>query len=536
MQVSEPERSLWSNPTDVVQCLLGLLSLAFSLYATSVGFHNTIFDFHGFRQAQTAISTDSILHGGSILKYELPVLGPPWSVPFEFPLYQMIVAGVVKCLTTALDETGRFVSILCYYLCFLPLASILVRLGLRGTQLVAPLALFAVSPLYVFASRLFMIESTALLLSLLYADQMFRLVWGEKRWQVRHMIGATFLGVLAGIVKVTTLAPFFALGASLAAWRIWVDREKGQVSLRTPALQTLCCIVLPVAATWRWTKFADSVKEQNPFGAVLTSKALTAWNFGTFAERLHPRLYLQLFEGADNHVGSVWVAVAVLAVYTWMYRRWNRIAAACVVLYIGAMLLFFNLHVIHEYYSYANAIFLVVGVGTLISSMMKGPGRAAWVGVALLILEMGACGFRYFTHFYPVQHNNAAGRPQAAATIDRVTKADDVIVVVGLDWSAELPYQSHRRAIMDATFGSTRQTAIPGPLLQAAIANAHAYHVTAVVACAPGRYVPYLPVVLQQADMRSSTNLHADDCDIYQRKTTGAVAESRNQAHPDPRR
>ncbi len=49
------ERTVW---------FLGLVGIVFSFYAISIGFDNTIFDFHGFRQAQTAISTDMMLHGG----------------------------------------------------------------------------------------------------------------------------------------------------------------------------------------------------------------------------------------------------------------------------------------------------------------------------------------------------------------------------------------------------------------------------------------------------------------------------------------
>ena len=131
--------------------LLGVLGLGFSFYATSVGFYNTLFDFHGFRQTQTAISADSIMQGGSFLRYETPVLGPPWSLPFEFPLYQGIVAAAARAFSTPLDQTGRFISIVFYYLCFFPLFSILSCIGLRGTEMVPSLALFAVSPIYVFS-------------------------------------------------------------------------------------------------------------------------------------------------------------------------------------------------------------------------------------------------------------------------------------------------------------------------------------------------------------------------------------------------
>ncbi len=234
------KNKLRSSPIEIVVWLLGIVSLGFSFYATSVGFDNSLFDFHGFRQTQTAIAADSIMHGGGFLHYETPVLGPPWSLPFEFPLYQGIVAGVAKTLSTPLDQTGRFVSILCYFLCFFPLASILSSIGLRNVGMIPPLALFAMSPLYVFVSRLFMIESMAMLFSLLYADQMFRLVLGHRQWPYRHIVGAAVFGVLAGLVKVTTLAPFFALGSCLAAWGFWRDHRSWKVQIQNDGFGSPC--------------------------------------------------------------------------------------------------------------------------------------------------------------------------------------------------------------------------------------------------------------------------------------------------------
>ena len=526
MTFLDPKRKFRFTSIDAVIWLLGLLSLAFSFYATSVGFHNTLFDFHGFRQAQTAISADSIMQGGSFLRYETPVLGPPWSLPFEFPLYQGIVAGLAKTFSTPLDQTGRFVSILFYYLCFFPLASILSTVGLRGTEMIPSLALFAMSPLYVFVSRLFMIESTALFFSLLYADQMFRLVLGDRQWQYRHIAGGAVFGILAGLVKVTTLAPFFALGTCLAAWGLWKDREGGEPDGKMVAAISLFCVVLPVAATWEWTKFADGVKAQNPIGVYLTSKALSAWNFGTFGERIHRRFLIRLWSAADNHLGSVQLAVVVLLVYIWLCRRWNWIAVACLSLYVGTILIFFNLHLVHEYYPYANAIFLLVATGALITSVLKIRGRRAWIGVALLVLQMAACGDRYFTHYYPIQKKNALGRPDATALVDRVTTPRSVILILGLQWSAEFPYQSHRRAIMDAFFPQWDAWSV-GPV-EHAIANEGPRNVAALVACDQGRYGLRLSTYLQDLGLTHSTGLHADNCDIYEQTSgVGSIPQTR---------
>jgi hypothetical protein len=171
---------------------------------------------------------------------------------------------------------------------------------------------------------------------------------------------------------------------------------------------------------------------------------------------------------------------------------------------------------VHEYYPYSNAIFLLVAAGALITSVLKIPGRRAWIGVALLVLQMAACGFRYFTHYYPIQSRNATGRPEAAALVDSTTGPKSVILILGLDWSSEFPYQSHRRAIMDATFGQKPDSWSTRPT-EHALENQGAQNVTALVACDDGRYGTRLSILLRDASMPHATALHANDCDIYER-------------------
>src|SRR6476620_12070476 len=66
----------------------------FSLWAVSQGWNHPLMDFHSFRQTQTAISTAYLIQGGNWLSSETPVLGAPWSIPFEFPVYRWMVARV----------------------------------------------------------------------------------------------------------------------------------------------------------------------------------------------------------------------------------------------------------------------------------------------------------------------------------------------------------------------------------------------------------------------------------------------------------
>jgi hypothetical protein len=508
---------------------IGAFGLIFNTCAIFVGFHHTLYDFYGFRQTQTAISVESLLHGGSFLRYETPTMGPPWAVPLEFPLYQGIVAGVIKLLGTPIEETGRAVSILFLYLCVFPVASILHRLRLRKIHIIAILAILLVTPLYILVSRTFMIESTALFFSLMYAEQMFQLTIGARPWQYRHMIGAAVFGMLGGMVKVTTFAPYFVLGAGLAAWQVWKLHRSGTVRLSRIGTAAILSGLLPVALTLLWTKFADNVKAQNPIGVNLisTNKAMKVWNFGTIAQRLHIHAYHVLGSGIDSQIGYPVVAVVIVGVYGGMliavedarpFWRWNRIAAICVALYAGTVMLFFNLHVVHEYYPYSIALFLVVAIGALIAPMLDLPGGRAWAGVALLAMEMLACILFYVRNYYPIQSLDAPGRPVASAIVDRTTRAQSVILVTGLSGSSEFPYQSQRRAIADPAFSlDGHEYSLDPSVMRQAVENVGPDGIAAVIACDAGRNSDRLKMLLHIAGMGETTEFHGDDCDIYER-------------------
>ena len=70
-----------------------------------------------YRQAQTAISALFIKQDNNFsLAYPTPVLGKPWSIPLEFPLYQWTVVVVSKQTGLGVTKSGRVVSMACFYL------------------------------------------------------------------------------------------------------------------------------------------------------------------------------------------------------------------------------------------------------------------------------------------------------------------------------------------------------------------------------------------------------------------------------------
>ena len=454
LNVHHPRRC--SRTCSLAVLCLSIACVLFSVWAVSIGWNNTIFDAHGFRQSQTAITVYYTKWGSEFLRYETPVLGPPWSIPFEFPLFQAIVAAVWHILPLQLDQAGRLTSIALFYFTLLPLFTLLCELKLSKLTALVTIALLAVSPQYIFWSRTFMIESTAMCLAVVYL--MFTVLTlnnagteGKKAWIFGGL--SAFAGALAGVVKVTTYAPFF-LGALLligcTIWKQW-DRFRSRVTLMI--LLPVCALLIPVVCVAVWTSYADSVKNVSTITQFLTSPLLGGWNFGTLQQRVEFASYTH-FAGigighvVDDLIGNRYLLLisCVVGVAVGGYRL--RVMLTCLALYASAIAIFFNLHFQHTYYAYANGIFLITLLGAAVGSLLDAGSWKSWVGVCLFSVAIGSCVAHYLDGYYRVQRANAPGRSATAAIIDGATTPNDVLLIYGLDWSPELPYQAHRRAIM----------------------------------------------------------------------------------------
>src|SRR4051812_17138516 len=95
--------------------------LVHSYFAFSYGFRQPLTDFHDTRQAFTALIADGIAKGGPLFAYWVPLLGPPWSMPHEFPIFEWAVVLIRGLTRLPLDSAGRLTNILFFYLCFIPI-------------------------------------------------------------------------------------------------------------------------------------------------------------------------------------------------------------------------------------------------------------------------------------------------------------------------------------------------------------------------------------------------------------------------------
>jgi hypothetical protein len=445
------------SPLNVLPRLILLASLVFMSVALLKGWRGTIHDLHAFRQTQTAITVKYLLKGGPWLAYETPVLGPPWSIPFEFPLYQWLVALTAQIGIFPVEQSGRLVGILMFLATLPPLYTILKSLTLEKNQIFLMLALYCLSPEYLFWSRTFMIESTALALSMYYLTF---IVWrydkrfGPERENGLLWIGMALAGALAAMVKITTFFAFFVAGIAFFLWRSFGERRDAkwwrEGDIGTLLKFFVFAVLIPVAALFLWTSFSDTLKSANPLARHLTSTALREWNFGTLSDKLSLKTWMLFFTRiVRDLIGNSWLLVLAVPAALFCRRQRLIIAIVLLVLFLLPMATFTNLYYRHNYYAYANGIFLIAAIGVICSDLWEADHLFKRViGMTLLCCVLAFSSYHYLVHYFPKQ-GVSSDLSLIKNDIDNIIpNEDDIIVVFGAGWSSAIPYYLDRRAVM----------------------------------------------------------------------------------------
>jgi hypothetical protein len=431
-------------------CLIGLFLVAagFNLWGVSFGWHHATFQGNEFRQTHTAVSAYYIQRDRDFsLAYPTPVMGKPWSIPSEFPLYQWTVVWLSDTTGLPLPESGRLVAMLCFYLSVPALYLLLRWLGIRPVLCFAPLSLILTCPLYVFYSRAFLIETMALMFSLWYAVAFFRGSADRKGW---WLILVNLAGIGAGLVKVTTflvlLAPAF-LWSLLLLWRSW---PRGALTGWGHFLRTLGWLVgahaVPFAATLWWIRFADAVKTLNPTGFYLRSDQLLDWNFG-FGQRFAPTNWRLIWQTFSEQV--LWPPGLLLAAVAGLFlvRRRGWMIALLAGVYLAVLIVFPVLYAVHAYYHVAAAFLPLVALGLAVIGICESPRLPRFTGPVLLAVLLAGQVWAFTQYTFPL-YSKGGNRGSLAAVLEDVLRPHECLVIAGDDWSPILPYYSQRRALL----------------------------------------------------------------------------------------
>lgn len=401
---------------------VGALAVLVSFVVRLATLDQPLVEAHSFRQTQTAY-TAVVYHreGINLLQTPLPVLGPPWVVPYEFPLFQGFAAVVME-LGVRPEIALRATS-----LAFFVVASVLVwlivslELGTRTATLAV--GAFALAPLGLLWSRSSMIETIAVAVAL--GSVLEALRWDRSGSRV-HFAAAVALGVLAALLKITTAM-------------IWL--APALLLLRRHRAAALALVSIVGLAGIAWSAYADAIKDGTPATAFLTSAALRDWNFGTFAQRLDPTTWITCLGWL---AGLGFVAIAAPATTD----RSSRLAIWSMATLLLGPLVFTNLYVVHDYYWMAVAPAVAILTGVVVSAFLAQPARRG--RRLILVTVLFALSFVAYPRWTLMLGDaDPDGVLRMAADVRGASDPDDLVAISNGDWSPAILFYAERRGYME---------------------------------------------------------------------------------------
>ena len=411
-----------------------------------------LIDDHEFRQTQTALTSlfiEPSLNG--ILNYETPVLGAPWSIPFEFPLFQLLAARLADISGLSLSASGRLLSVLFGLGCIWPAANLMHRYGLRNLAMGIFTILYLTSSIYLYWNRSFLIESTALFFTLVSLDSYSQLRHKHEDANIYIGLKVSVFAIslsLALLVKATTALPALALMAGDWVWK----NKTGLTSRREIGNQLIvgCSMLLAFFMMTWWTHHADALKELNPLGANLTSRALQSWNFGAPSLRWQPELWQGVVVNRMLTPMAALPITAIIAVGTWISTSTTKLfIIACIYLAISPLLIFTSLHITHPYYQTSNQVFLLMAIAGAASSTINLPGKKNIIRlftIAILAILTASSLLTFKVNYLAASLKTKSEKTLIGNRIQEATPSNSGILVFGDDWSSAFAYHSKRRA------------------------------------------------------------------------------------------
>jgi hypothetical protein len=413
--------------------------LYYGLFEPLIGKYN-------FRETQTALSAYWLWRGGPWITYETPVLGYPWAIPYEFPIYQWLVA-LLRLAGVPIDVGGRILTFAFYLGCLWPLKSLGRTLKLGRMPAIVVSILFMASPYYLFWSRAVLIESCALFFSILWLACMARFLTNPT-----PALGFATLvaGSLAVLAKSTTFPAFLFMGGLLFLTHgFWAWRSRHNTPIPFHRLTVgIFQLALPLIVGFAWVAYTDHIKSENPFGLYLTSANLSQFTFGTLQQRFSIEFWRDVvLRALKELLGPGFVVATIVAGAGLLSRSYFGFIVPALIGFILPMLIFTNLH-FHEYYQYANGIFILMAVGLGIVSLLEA-GRIRTGTVALLVVIVGQIAFFYMNFAKELTADNSFNHPLKVALLAKAkTRSTDALLVFGEDWSSLAPYYSERKALV----------------------------------------------------------------------------------------
>ncbi|HET7538060.1 MAG TPA: hypothetical protein VFJ90_16485, partial [Candidatus Didemnitutus sp.] len=423
--------------------LLFLAAFGFFLWGISVGWESKRLAGDEPRQAATALSAHFIKQENNFsFDYPTPVLGKPWAVPQEFPLYPWTVAVFSKMSSLGITMSGRVVSIACFLLALPAVNLLLARWRVEPARRWIVLAVIVSCPLYIFYARAVLMETMALMMGLWYWVAFDRAV---ERRSGAWLAAAALAGTGTALVNATTLL-FYSV--PVVAWcvsRMWAGRATG--AWRRELAWAAGAMLLPLAAGLGWSHHADTVTAQNPMAAWVTPERLAAFRFGTPGARFGSYYWTTKWRILTEEVTVVPVVMGCLAMaFLVGSRRW-RTMLLCVAAFGAALVIFPLLYASGASHYVSTTVLLLLAMGLALVALLES-SAPRWLALAAAGMVIVGQAAGYFDQYYFAQREAGPGGGELGAMLRNVTASDECLVIAGRECNAVTPYYAQRRALM----------------------------------------------------------------------------------------
>jgi hypothetical protein len=438
-----------------------VISIFFSFV---IRFPNLFEKSYQWRPLQTEMTAYWFVKEGlNLLNYQTPLYGPPWQIPFEFPLFQAAAAILFKAGLGNFDFACRLTALLCFYLSALFLYLLCKKVFWdRQTNLII-LSLYLWLPYNIYYSTEPLIDYLALALSLAYLYFIFVWLSTHSSWTA---LLATIFGSLGILVKPTTMpivmVPIVVLvvknilviygqdfkrpvDVRLLINKAWSDRSYW--------LSLILMATIPVLIGSIWTRHTDLIKDGSVFTQWLTSEALLEWNFGTWALRTDQNIWAHHIFVAERYLLPFGLSIfAVLGIFIATVEV--RLFVVSVMASIGVtLMIFLNLYLHHYYYIALSASMAILGgYGLARFWQLRQKGRYIFIFVfavwTILFLVFNINDYQRFRNLAISDTANLEQAMVRARDIQQYVPPDKWAVVVEYDWSPAYVYPLERKAMV----------------------------------------------------------------------------------------
>lgn len=217
-----------------------------------------------------------------------------------------------------------------------------------------------------------------------------------------------------------------------------------------------------------WILYSDYIKIQNPIGSFLTSVNLSHWNYGTFSQRISKELWLDIIytrnieKNSASLLGLIFISILLI---NRKIKAPKKIIALSLAFYILPLLIFTNLHIVHNYYQTSNSIFYSVALGISICYVLDWYiSKNKFLYITILLLFITSNYYYFYTEYSEkkIQLINAENSRtlSIAEYIKNNTSNEGPIIVFGYDWSSEIAYYSERKSLTIPAWGNFEFEAI----------------------------------------------------------------------------